>query len=177
MRGPWEASLRSTGSSTTWKTSRIPAARAGAVHQAADCALAQHAEGGLWKHWSTDSDGALTHGTWGRFLTRKRFQDISLFLHFNDNSSSSAAEDKAWKIRPLIQALQKTFKRVYRLGKAVSFDEGMVPSTSQYNPMRVFMKDKPKKWGSKLYLTCCAETAYCAKCEVVLFCRIRGSVT
>ncbi|POM81408.1 Hypothetical protein PHPALM_620 [Phytophthora palmivora] len=28
------------------------------------------------------------------------------------------------------------------------------------------MKDKPSTWGTKFYLTCCAETAYCARVEV-----------
>lgn len=31
------------------------------------------------------------------------------------------------------------------------------------NPMRQFMPMKPNKWGTKFYMTCCAETAYCSR--------------
>ncbi|KAE8980658.1 hypothetical protein PR001_g24222 [Phytophthora rubi] len=32
--------------------------------------------------------------------------------------------------------------------------------------MRQFLKDKPHKWGTKFFMTCCAETAYCLRLEV-----------
>ncbi|DAZ96810.1 TPA: hypothetical protein N0F65_007071 [Lagenidium giganteum] len=38
----------------------------------------------------------------------------------------------------------------------------MIPNRSRYNPMKVYMKDKPNKWGTNCYTTCCAQTAYCA---------------
>ncbi|KAE8960753.1 hypothetical protein PR001_g30278, partial [Phytophthora rubi] len=54
-----------------------------------------------------------------------RFQDIARYLHFNDNEKQADSDDRAFKIRPIIQALQKTFFRGYRLGARISFDEGM----------------------------------------------------
>ncbi|OWZ23456.1 hypothetical protein PHMEG_0001653 [Phytophthora megakarya] len=41
-----------------------------------------------------------------------------------------------------------------------------MPNRSKYNPVRVFMPDKPSKYGTKLYMTCCAETAYCSRVEI-----------
>jgi hypothetical protein len=134
---------------------------------------------GLAKHWATDEDGAIPRGTFSRFMKRHRFEAILKFLHFNDNAQGGAQSDKAWKVRPLLQAVQKTFRRGYRLGKVISFDEGMMPNIGKYNPMRVYMPDKPNigkynpmrvympdkpsKYGTKFYMTCCAETAYCSR--------------
>ncbi|OWY90330.1 hypothetical protein PHMEG_00041586, partial [Phytophthora megakarya] len=41
--------------------------------------------------------------------------------------------------------IEKTFRRGYRLGRVISFDEGMMPNRSKFNPMRIFMPDKPSK--------------------------------
>ncbi|ETP52916.1 hypothetical protein F442_02148, partial [Phytophthora nicotianae P10297] len=121
---------------------------------------------GLAKHRATAEDSAVPRGTFSRYMKRARFEAITRFLHFNDNEMAEAAHDKAWKIRPVLQAVEKTFRRGYRLGRCISFDEGMVPNRSRFNPIKVYMKDKPSKWGTKFYLTCCAETAYCASVEV-----------
>ncbi|ETP25834.1 hypothetical protein F441_01328 [Phytophthora nicotianae CJ01A1] len=42
----------------------------------------------------------------------------------------------------------------------------MVPMRHRRNPMRQYMPAKSNKWGTKFYLTCCAETAYCSRLEV-----------
>ncbi|OWY92285.1 hypothetical protein PHMEG_00038778, partial [Phytophthora megakarya] len=103
---------------------------------------------GLAKHWSIDEDGAIPRGTFGSFMTRDRFEAIMQFLHFNDNEDGGARADKAWKVRPLLQTIEKTFRRGYRLGRVISFDEGMMPNRSKFNPMRIFMPDKPSKYGT-----------------------------
>jgi hypothetical protein len=126
----------------------------------------------LSKHWSVSEEGAVPRGTFNRFMTRKRFKDIVRFLHFNDNSDDRRMYDRAWKVRPVLQVVEKTFRRGFVLGKRISFDEGMVGSRHQYNPMRIYMKDKPTKWGTKFYMTCCADTAYCSR-WVVLCCAIQ----
>uniref|UniRef100_H3GUK0 PiggyBac transposable element-derived protein domain-containing protein n=1 Tax=Phytophthora ramorum TaxID=164328 RepID=H3GUK0_PHYRM len=47
------------------------------------------------------------------------------------------------------------------------FDEATLPSRSHYNPTRQFNKDKPHKWGTKVFVATCAETAYCLRPELV----------
>ncbi|POM79255.1 LOW QUALITY PROTEIN: Hypothetical protein PHPALM_3124 [Phytophthora palmivora] len=78
----------------------------------------------LSRHWITKIEGALARGTFGQFLSRDRFHDIARYLHFNDNAKQSDSGDRAFKIRPVIQALQKTFFRGFRIGARISFDEG-----------------------------------------------------
>ncbi|KAE9037189.1 hypothetical protein PR002_g6708 [Phytophthora rubi] len=48
----------------------------------------------------------------------------------------------------------------------MAFDEAMFPSRSTFNRMRVYIKDKPHKWGTKLFMLCCSTTAYCIRFEV-----------
>ena len=114
-------------------------------------------------HWSTKQFGVLPKGTFGDVMSRKRFEDISRFLHFNDNSSANAGRDRAWKIRLILDTMEKSFKKGYVLGENVALDEGMLPSRNRRNPTRTYMKDKPHKWGSKCVLTCCAESGYCKR--------------
>ncbi|OWZ00021.1 hypothetical protein PHMEG_00028880 [Phytophthora megakarya] len=45
----------------------------------------------------------------------------------------------------------------------MAFDETMFPCTSPFNRMRVFMKDKPHRWGTKLFMLCYSTSAYCMR--------------
>ncbi|GMF58757.1 unnamed protein product [Phytophthora fragariaefolia] len=102
----------------------------------------------LSRHWITKVEGTLSRGTFGQFISRYRFHDIARFLHFNDNAKQADSGDRAFKMRPVIQALQKTFFRGYRMGARISFDEGMVPMRHRRNPMRQVMPMKPNKWAN-----------------------------
>ncbi|POM63002.1 hypothetical protein PHPALM_27782 [Phytophthora palmivora] len=101
-------------------------------------------------HWTTQENGVLPLGTFGRVMPRDRFREITRFLHFTDNTAPAAAKDRAWKIRSVLSTLEKTFKEGYVLGSRVAIDEGMLPSHSRRNPTRTYMKAKPHKWGSKV---------------------------
>ncbi|KAH9111024.1 hypothetical protein AeMF1_014350, partial [Aphanomyces euteiches] len=120
----------------------------------------------LRDNWSTTSVGAIGVGTFGQFMKRDRFELISRNLHFTDNMDPRAKSDKAWKVRSIIEVLQTTFKRGYVMGYNIAFDEGMIPSRSRLNKLRQYMKDKPHKWGTKLFLLCCSQTGYCGRLEV-----------
>ncbi|POM62452.1 hypothetical protein PHPALM_28397 [Phytophthora palmivora] len=82
-------------------------------------------------------------------------------LHFTNNADVQAASDRVWKVRSVINTLQETFSRGYATPPVISFDEGIIPSRNRNNPTRQYLKTKPHKWGTKLFLTCCADTAYC----------------
>ena len=117
----------------------------------------------LSKHWKRDEEGAIPRGTFTPFMTRDRFMHLLRNLHFSSNGDSRAQTDRGWKIRPVIQTLQSTFKNGYSVPPIISFDEAMLPSRSSFNRTRVYMKDKPHKWGTKLFMACCAKTAYCLR--------------
>ncbi|GMF27743.1 unnamed protein product [Phytophthora fragariaefolia] len=100
-------------------------------------------------HWATTPTGALPKGTFGSFVQKSRFDQIMQNLHF--------------KVRSVVDTLQKTFASGFKVPPVLAFDEAMIPSRSRHNITRQFMKDKPHKWGTKVCMTCCANTAYCLR--------------
>ncbi|KAG6591110.1 uncharacterized protein IUM83_11254 [Phytophthora cinnamomi] len=117
-------------------------------------------------HWQRSSVGAVPKGTFGRYMSKARFGRVMQNLHFTDNTDPKAATDRAWKVRSVVDQLQSTFAAGYKVPPVLAFDESMIPSQSRFNITRQFMKDKPHKWGTKLFMTCCADTAYCFRLEV-----------
>ncbi|ETN14543.1 hypothetical protein PPTG_07571 [Phytophthora nicotianae INRA-310] len=115
--------------------------------------------------WSMTEDGAVPAGTFGRFMGRNRFQDILRDLHFVDNEGERP-RDKLWKLRPVVTKLQDRFLAGWSLPAVFSFDEGVLPSISKRNTTPMFMPDKPHRYGTKMFMTCDARTAYCHRFEM-----------
>ena len=75
-------------------------------------------------------------------MTRNRFGQILANLHVNDNATvPENNQDKLYKLRPLIVALNKNFVKLYNVSKKVSVDESMIrfkgrSLIKQYNPMK-----------------------------------------
>ncbi|POM68946.1 Hypothetical protein PHPALM_14824 [Phytophthora palmivora] len=67
----------------------------------------------LANHWKTREEGAIPRGCFGHFMTRDRFMHLSRNLHFSRNDDPNAATDRAWKLRPVIDALQDRFAAGY----------------------------------------------------------------
>ncbi|KAE8955644.1 hypothetical protein PF011_g31733 [Phytophthora fragariae] len=118
---------------------------------------------GIAAHWSTKQVGALPTNRFDLFMGKNRFFHIMGYLHFSNTKSPQASIDRAWKIRPVVDVLQRTFERGYQTPPIISFDEATLPSRSRFNPMRQFNKDKPHKWGTNVFVAACAKTAYCLR--------------
>lgn len=103
-----------------------------------------------WKdYWSTSPDlgSQLVTDT----MSRNRFEIILNNLHVNDTSAMpKGCTDKLYKLRPLIDTMNKQFQKLYNLSREVSVDESVIlfkgrSTLKQYNPM------KPIKRGYKLW--------------------------
>ncbi|OWY96030.1 hypothetical protein PHMEG_00033811 [Phytophthora megakarya] len=114
----------------------------------------------FYDHWSTTSCGAVPAGTFGKFMTWNRLMYILSNLHFTDNADGRAGRDRAWKVRSVVDALQTTFAAGYTTPPVMSFDEAMIPLHNRHNPTRQYVANKPHKWGTKLFMTCCAESSF-----------------
>ncbi|KAG2815348.1 hypothetical protein PC112_g13912 [Phytophthora cactorum] len=121
---------------------------------------------GIAAHWSTAKLGSLPTNRFGLYMPKNRFFHIVGYMHFSNNKSPEAHRDRAWKIRPVVDLLQRTFARGYKPPSVISFDEATLPSRSRFNPVRVFNKDKPHKWGTKGFVAACAKTTYCMRLEI-----------
>lgn len=102
---------------------------------------------------------------WGKYafspitntLTRARFEEMRQYLHFNDNSAITPADepghDKLHRVRPLITHFNERFGSVPMLQR-LCVDEQMCATKMGGNPTRQYMPAKPHKWGTKLFVLC-----------------------
>ncbi|KAK3744871.1 hypothetical protein RRG08_050809 [Elysia crispata] len=102
-------------------------------------------------------------------MDRERYLSILAFFHIADNGTFLPADnpdhDPIHKIRPFIKHLNIKFKEVYEPRQDICIDEAMVPFKGR-SKFKVFMKDKPTKWGFKLYELCESGTGYVYNLEM-----------
>lgn len=115
----------------------------------------------MYLYWSSDS--FFNCPEISRVMSFRRFQNIMNCLHINDLSKEKKkgedGYDRLSRVRPLIQALNASFKRQYTPSSHQSIDESMVrfkgrSSLKQYLPM------KPIKRGYKVWCRADSQTGY-----------------
>lgn len=90
-------------------------------------------------------------------MSVKDFEQVRANLHFNDNSlyvtdTSSEYFERLYKIRPVMDSLQKQFKSV-PIDEYLSLDE-QICATKARNYMKTYNPQKPHKWGYRFYVLC-----------------------
>ncbi|XP_055932210.1 piggyBac transposable element-derived protein 2-like [Argiope bruennichi] len=82
------------------------------------------------------------------------FEKIRRYLHFNDNNAFSTdlqgGQDKFFKLRPLIDELQKSFLSI-PMEESLCVDEQMCATKARHH-LKQYMPDKPHKYGYKLFI-------------------------
>ncbi|XP_057677371.1 piggyBac transposable element-derived protein 2-like [Corythoichthys intestinalis] len=88
-------------------------------------------------------------------MSRNRFQNLLVNLHFTDNTdvSSRQAKDKCWKIRPWLDMFRKQCLDITP-EEHNSIDEQMVSFRGTHSPIRQYVKGKPHPWGFKIWSRC-----------------------
>ena len=104
-------------------------------------------------YWSINP--ILRHPWFSTIMSRNRFYDINRYLHFNDNSLQVSRDhpafDKLYKIRPVLERVQKTFTEHYTPSMNVSIDEQMLGTKARISFLQ-YLPKKPQKWGVKLWV-------------------------
>ena len=102
-------------------------------------------------------------------ISRDRFQDISRYLHFVDNSTlslrGSANQDKLGKVRPLINHFQEKFSSLYNLSCEIAIDEAMIKFQG-HSSLKQYMPMKPIKRGIKVRVRADSRNGYFSLFEV-----------
>jgi Transposase IS4 len=123
-------------------------------------------------YWSTIACGLVPAFNW-KLLTgvsEIRWRQIKKFLTINiiteedkvkTGDRKGRTKDKLHRLRPLINTLRRVFMQVVRAGLIWSIDESICPYRGKYCPAKVYMKDKPHKFGMKIWMINCATTGYC----------------
>ncbi|XP_062375791.1 piggyBac transposable element-derived protein 4-like [Sardina pilchardus] len=76
----------------------------------------------------------------------------------NDAKKGTPLYDKLFRVKPLMETIQNVSMTFYHPRRNLSVDERMVASRS--NVMRQYMKDKPTKWGFKLFVLADSSNGY-----------------
>lgn len=117
-----------------------------------------------WTHYyNTDVDFSVPFVS--TVMTRDRFAQILSNLHVNDNASiPEDNKDKLYKLRPLIEAMNSNYAKLYNVSQKLNIDKSVIlfkgrHSIKQYNPM------KPIKRGYKIWVRADMD-GYMSKFEV-----------
>ncbi|GFW12549.1 piggyBac transposable element-derived protein 2 [Trichonephila clavipes] len=108
-------------------------------------------------YWSTDEDMGVSFIA--NVMPRKRFEQIRQNLHFSNNEDQSQANDKAYKIRPVMHHFNLCFQKAMNNSKRQSIDEHMI-KVKGHNIMKKYIKNKPIKWGFKMWCRADSSTGY-----------------
>ena len=76
-------------------------------------------------YWSRNT--LLATPAFSELMSRRRFQRIMKYLHFNENEHMPASrEDKLYKVRSVYNLIVERWRCLYNLGEFISIDEGML---------------------------------------------------
>ena len=109
----------------------------------------------LSDYWTTDE--ALATPYFGKVMSRNRFKAILRYLHCND---SQDADDRMWKVRPILNYLAAKWKEMYQPSQNISIDEGTLLFRGRLS-FRTYNPNKPCRYGIRSFILACSETAYC----------------
>lgn len=101
-----------------------------------------------------------------KIMTRSRFRAIYSCLHLNDNSKyiprGQEGYDAFFKLRPYFEELSNLCQMTFSPDEELTIDEGTCGFRGKVH-FRVYNKDKPDKYGMKIYMLCDAKTGYILK--------------
>lgn len=102
-------------------------------------------------------------------MSRNRFQSILSNLHLNDNRTyvkkGEPNHDPLHKIRPYFDYIKSKFAESVIPSREITVDEGICGFRGRIH-FRVYIKNKPDKYGIKLFIACEATSGYALNIEV-----------
>jgi len=89
-------------------------------------------------------------------MSRNRYQLISKFLHFADNrrwNPTDPNRDKLFKVRPLLDHMNRKFQEVYVPSKNVAIDEQLLLYKGNLQ-FKMYIPMKRSRFGIKFFTLC-----------------------
>lgn len=115
-------------------------------------------------YWSQDP--LYHHPIFGQTMCINRFKEILKYFHtFNNLAIQHGNTDRLIKVRTLMEYFSTNFRAIYTPTQELSLDEGGMPWRGKLC-FKVFQKNKPDKYGVKLYILAEAKSGYVYSFEV-----------
>lgn len=118
-------------------------------------------------HWCTEP--VYSCNFCPHIMSRDRFELILSFFHLNDNSKEKKKGqdgfDALFKIRPFLDHVKRKCQECFQPGEALTIDEGMCAFRGRVS-FKVYMPNKPNKYGIKLYILADSETGFAWNFEI-----------
>jgi Transposase IS4 len=94
------------------------------------------------------------------FTSFKRWEQIKRFLKlFDPIKDKDNIQDRLFRVRELFEFFISACRANYWPGENVSFDEALKKFKGRCS-FKQYIKNKPVKWGIKIFCVCCSATAY-----------------
>lgn len=117
-------------------------------------------------YWSSAPD--LHDSYISSIMSQKRFGWLLGHLHINDNSIMPTRDsdqfDRLYKVRPLLDHLEKAFKNALLPSEVLALDESMIKFKGR-SVIKQYMPKKPIKRGYKVWMLC-DKSGYCLKFDL-----------
>ena len=86
----------------------------------------------------------------------KRFNLHQKFFYINavpleDVGETGVLLDKLHKVRPVIDKYRGLFRTYWRPEQFLAVDKSIIPYSVKFRPFRIYMPQKPVKFGNKVY--------------------------
>jgi len=101
--------------------------------------------------WSRDP--LMSLAIFPQMMSRDRFDQLTAALHFADNQAERQADDRLWKLRPVVDVLDRQFREVFVPNKVVSIDESLWAFKGRHQALQ-FVPNKRARRGIKVYKLC-----------------------
>jgi hypothetical protein len=102
------------------------------------------------------------------FSSETRWEQIKRFLKLSDPSTDKDhSDDRMHRIRELFEFFMTACKACYQPSESIALDEAMKKFKGRCK-FKQYIKNKPVRWGLKIYCVACSETAYLCNAEFYL---------
>lgn len=118
-------------------------------------------------YWATDI--FIGNAGFKKTMTARRFEKLNQNIHLCDRDQEPARGqpdyDGLYKIRPLLDVVQKTMWEAYGANRCLTVDEGAIAVKGRFSATQ-YMPSKPIKKGLKVWMLCDSKSGYCHRANI-----------
>ncbi|ROT74711.1 hypothetical protein C7M84_006773 [Penaeus vannamei] len=104
--------------------------------------------------WSTYP--LMSSSIFQKTMTQDRFDSLTSAIHFVDNEEERQGDDRLWKVRPVLDVLDETFRTVFIPNKIITVDESLWAFKGRHHAVQYNLSKRARR-GMKVYKLCSSD--------------------